>query len=985
MQSANRSVERRQMTVMFCDLVGSTELSTKLDPEDFQDVIRCFMRYCSHRIEQETGYIARYAGDSVLAYFGYPLVREDDAERAVKAALAIRDDRFELLTPSGVPLATRTGIATGLVVVGEIIGSGTSEERMAIGETANLAARLQTTAAPNAVIVSNATQKLASGVFRFRELGRPLLKGLTLTESVWEACSKNEIVDRFQGRRREFKIPHVGRESELTRILDLWQQSTQGGGRIVGISGEAGIGKSRLLHEVRERISGTEHFWLEGGCAAIYSNTPLHPISQMIRKQIGIEEASSSAFVVARLENFLHRFEVVSEDALPLVAEFVGIAMPDIQSPLTLSATDRRRRLIAIVTQLILNMATKLPTTVALEDLHWSDPSTQEFLGHLARKMDSASLFLATTSRDEASHSWRIGLHHERIVLNRLTSEHCGQIVGAIANGTLPNATIELGADRAGGVPLFAEELAWLFLQKTPRDAGSNIPETLSDLLMSKLDQLGTAKYFAQAAAVLGQEFQSGLFTNLVSLSEADARMAFSALIDAGILVSQDEETQTFAFRHSLIRDIAYSSLLKGQRRGLHVRSANVIIERFQEMARLQPEIVAQHWTAALEFEHAVQAWREAAYAAIRKNAYAEAQQAYEKAIDAIDQLIDSLEHDEQELEIWSAYADILKITNGYSAPATRKAISNAKWLAKRGGDLVKQCSHVAGAWMAASSAGNYLLAEKLVSQLIPLAHAEGAMEQLGVAYALQMTTQHRTGNFLGAEETYNLAHSYFVSPEFLQCPGAAGQTFGNGAMNAWFLGAEEEARKRIVYCVDASRKTGSAYELAFSLYMSAVQLILMNEDQHAKEKANQAMQISDENGFPQFSAISRVALGRAEAAIGNPVSGIAHIEDGFARMGTNGSKNGITMYLTWLAEAHALNGDTKGALSSLNNALEANPSERFYRPESLRLRSENLARSGDMEGARSDCLTAISLAKNMEAKIFHKRATTLLNSLGRN
>jgi tetratricopeptide (TPR) repeat protein len=591
--------------------------------------------------------------------------------------------------------------------------------------------------------------------------------------------------------------------------------------------------------------------------------------------------------------------------------------------------------------------------------------------------MRAAPLLLIVTMRNDVVANWHGDPHHECIRLDRLSGAQCSRIAHAVADERLSDTALQSVARRADGIPLFAEELGRLLAQRD--DVAAQVPETLSDLLMARLDALGPAKHFAQTASVLGTEFDPALFRAVAGLDEPDARSALCTLANADIVVLDgDHPTGCCTFRHAMIRDAAYGTLMKGRRRTLHRRAASVIGDHFPHLAAVQPEIPAHHWSEAEDFEHAVPAWREAARQASLKSAFAEAQQACERAIDAIDRLTETPEHEEQELEIRSIYADVLRITRGYAAPATKEAVADVKRLAERRGDLRKQCAHVAGAWMVASSGGNYPLAEKLVNQLMPLAHADGGIDELGVAYALQLTTQYRTGDLLGAEETFRIARPYFVSVEFHKRAGAAGQTYGNAALNAWLLDDQTEASSRISECLRISSGILSPYEEAFATYMAALLAVLRRSHSEARNFARQSLDLSDRNGFPQFAAISRIALGRAEAELGSPETALVLMHDGFTRMKANRSRNGLTMLLTWLAEVEAQSGNERKAIETLTEALETNPHERFFRPETLRVRAELYERCGHREKAQTDLAGAVALSKAMSARLSHARAAAI-------
>jgi class 3 adenylate cyclase/tetratricopeptide (TPR) repeat protein len=977
------AAQRRQLTVMFCDLAGSTELSAELDPEDMHEVIGAYHRVCTEAIERADGFVAKYLGDGVLAYFGYPQAHEDDAERAIHAALALEQAGSALGAPNGAPLAVRVGIATGLVVVGDLIGVGAAQERSVVGETPNLAARLQAMAPPGGVVVSNATRRLASGLFEFRDLGVPALKGLTLREPVWQVLGAKAAVDRFAARHERGPAPLVGRDAELQRVLEAWRQAAAGEGQVVGLVGEPGIGKSRLIYEVRREIRHEPHVRLEGGGAQLFRNTPFHAIAEMIRRRLAGHRALSPEGYRTALERSLSQAAVKAEHALPLIAELIGVPSPAEAAPLTLPADQRRSALLAALSEWLLNTAERWPTLMVVENLQWVDPSTLELLEQLIGRASGVRLLVLYSTRQATAAPWPLGPGHLRLELGRLDAESLERLMAFAGGEALPQDLVANVVARADGVPLFAEELARLLVDRPERAQAREVPGTLSDLLMARLDQLGSAKEVAQIAAVLGAEFQPRLLRLVSSWAEPPLAEALQTLIASDLLVARGSgDDQTYAFRHALIQDAAYEALLKSQRRALHRQAATVLAEDFPEITLAQPEILAQHWTRAGEPELAVSAWHEAGRHASGRWAYKEAEHAFTAALEVLASLPDSDQRDERELDLVSSLAQLLQFTLGYSAPGTIAATARARTLAEKGGDLEQRIMQMGGAWSAASSAGDYEAAGKLADQLLQLARLNGAPRAMGAACMFQMTSRYRTGDLIGAEAAFTTGRPYFASPEYRRLPGATPQTFGNAALLAWMMGEPEEGRRRIDRGLALSRESNNPFELAFAHHMAAQQAVLTANPHDAQAEGEESMRISEEHGFSQFAATSRVFLGRAAAELGRPDEGVALIQEGLQGIGGAPSRAGRTMYLTWLAEVQALAGRLDDALDTLEEALTANPRELFFRPESLRLRAACRLEKGDLEGAEADCRAAVSLSWTMGAKLFHERASAELVKL---
>lgn len=976
------AAQRRQLTVMFCDLVGSTELSSRLDLEDMHEVIRTYHSCCAREIASVGGLVAKYMGDGVLAYFGYPEANEDDAQRALHAALAVTEAVQTLPTPHGAPLAVRVGVATGVVLVGDLIGDGVAQERAVVGETPNLAARLQAVAAPNRVVVSSQTRALAHGTFEFRDLGPIRLKGVATDDSVWEVLGPAALSNRFQSRHGRMSAPLVGRERDLQHLLELWRRAKAGGGQVVGLTGEAGIGKSRLVQELRREVARGAHIWLEGGSAPIFRNTPFHPVVQMIRRRLLRQGPASPDEMLARLEAGL-AWAKLSDEALPLIAELIGAPTPAGPQPVALGATDRRAALLGAVADWILHSAGRWPTVLVVEDLHWADPSTLELLERLVARMEASPLLLVYTARPGFHPPWDASANGVVLNLQRLAPESARRLASAATGRAVDDALIDTLVTRADGVPLFVEELARLVSDGGQVGAERQIPTTLSDLLTARLDRVGSAKVMAQVASVLGSEFHLELLqavsgADRSTLLQAVARLEAEEILDP----RPSSEGPVYGFKHVLIRDAAYDALLRSQRRELHRRAASMISERFLDLAEAQPEVVAQHWTAAAEPERAAAAWQDAGRAASKRRAYQEAQRSYEQALALLVTLPETPERGQRELEVLSSLSGVLQITKGYSAPSTMATAERARALAEAGGHLRKQVAHMVSTWGAASSAGEYARAGSIADQLVDLAHTEGGAESLALAHMIQLTSRFRGGDLLGAEEAFAGGRSYFRGPVFVGLTGAPAQVFGNMAFNAWILDRTAEARRRMARGLTLSRRSANPYNLAFAEYMAAMVALVTGDETAAAERAACALLLSEEHRYPQFIATSRIVLGRARAALGEPAEGAALIVRGLEDMQATRSKAAATMYLTWLAEAHALAGAPDAALAAAEDALQRNPQEKFYRPESFRVRAQLHAAQGDVRQARRDLAEALSLAGGLGARLFHRRATADLANL---
>ncbi|HEY2050319.1 MAG TPA: adenylate/guanylate cyclase domain-containing protein [Caulobacteraceae bacterium] len=975
------AAQRRQISVLFCDLVGSTELSARLDPEEMRDLIADFHRACATQVEATGGFLAKYLGDGVLAYFGYPTAHEDDAERAIRAGRAAVEAVSRLQTPTGEALAARVGIATGVVVVGDLIGHGWSQERSVVGETPNLAARLQGLAPPGGVVAADVTRRLAAGGFEFRDLGPVQLKGLTLRDPVWEVVGEKRLADRFLARRLSPPAELVGREAELDLVLDLWRGRANGDPQVVGFVGEPGIGKSRLLYEVRRRIAREPHVWIEGGGAPLFANTPFHAIGQMVLRLLARRGHRRPAELVHALERSLRAADMDVAASLPVIGSLIDAPVAD-ASFQALDPEHRRAALISALTEWLLRTARHWPTVVAVEDLHWVDPSSLELLTRLIEGGAGTGLLLLYTSRTASAAPWPLNVGHRQLALDRLEPRALRRLIEG-AHPDLAPLLAEAAIARSGGVPLFAEELARLFAERDAGAADRAIPAQLSDLLMERLDRLGDAKPVAQIAAVLGPRISPPLIAAVSGMGVSEVERALEQLAIGDILIPVAETAEpAYAFRHALVQDAAYEALLKSQRRDIHHRAAVALAERFPEVALAHPEVMAQHWSAAGEHDRALAAWRAAGHSAQARRAFKEAEAAYVRALEILKSRPASTERDGRELALQSSLAGVLQITRGYSAVETIYAAGRARELAEAGGDLRRQVQLASAQWGALSTAGRHHSATRKADQVMELARMDGAPEALGHAHMVQLTSRYRIGDLVGAEDFFHQGEAYFRLPRLVSRAGFSAQAFGNAAQVAWLLGRPNDALIRMKAALELSRSVSNPFDEAFAQFMDSMLAVIMGRHADAAAAARASLELSETHGFSQFAHVARVTLGRGLAGSGLPLEGLGWIEEGLRLRAEAEERSGEPLFRCWLAEIRRVLNDEDGAVATIEEALGANPQELAFRPTILQLRGDLRLARGDAEGAESDYLEAMALARTMRAKVFYDAAVERLESL---
>ena len=625
--AATGEAERRQLTVMFCDLAGSTELSQRLDPEDLREVNRAYQDACKAAIERYEGYVARYMGDGVLAYFGYPQAHEDDAERAIHAGLGVVDSVTDLTVPDGSgqeeKLSVRVGIATGQVVVGDLIGEGASQESAVVGETPNLAARLQGIATGNAVVISSGTHGLVGERFKYDDLDEHLLKGIAEPVHAWRVIAAVTLESRFDFRHRAELTPLVGREQEIGLLLDRWSQAKDGDGQVVLLSGEAGIGKSRVTETLRERIAVDAPALLRYQCSPFHTNTALHPVIEQLQRAAGIDADDPNEVKLDKFESVLSQNPVDSRVAVPLLAALLSIPIEDRYEPLDLSPERQKEQTLETLLTQMERLSQRQPVLFIFEDAHWADPTSLELLELTIGRAQSVPVLIVLTHRPEFSPSWGNYTHVTSLTLNRFTRGLASTMVENVTGGkSLPDEVLERVIERTDGVPLFVEEFTATILEsgflteEADRYVANGpireiaIPTTLHDSLMARLDRLGAVKEVAQTASAIGREFDHNLLGAVSSLSLGKLRDALNQLIDAGIIFRRGRPGGSgYIFKHALVQDAAYESLLRKHRQTLHERIANKLVESFDETIETQPELVAHHYTEANLVEPAVRYW----------------------------------------------------------------------------------------------------------------------------------------------------------------------------------------------------------------------------------------------------------------------------------------------------------------------------------------------------------------------------------------
>jgi class 3 adenylate cyclase len=748
--------ERRHLTVMFCDLVGSTELAEQLDPEEFREVVGAYQVLCAREVGRYDGTIGQYHGDGVLVYFGYPQAHDDDPIRAVHAALSILSELPAVNATVGERLGAmldrtvevRIGVHTGLAVVGEM-GEGPERELQALGDTLNQAARLQRIAEPGTVVISEATRQLSSGVFVLEDLGPTSLKGVAEPVGVYRAVRATGVRSRLDLAGERGLTPLIGREQEVELLLDRWEQVIEGHGQVVLVNGDAGIGKSRLMMMLHERLAEGPYSWLEARGSAYHQNSALYPVIELLRQELLLGQEDSAEEKVAKLGAALEPAGLSVPEVLPLFATLLSVPLPERYPPLLLSPQAQRQRTLESLVQWLISLTRAQPMAFVVEDLHWIDPSTLELLGMLLEQLPTVPALLVLTFRPSFEPPWASRSNLVHLTLDPLTRKQVEAMVEWIAGGkVLPAKVLDHVVIRTDGVPLFVEELTKTVLESDllrESDRGYErtdplpelaIPSTLQDSLMARLDRLGPAKEVAQLGAVLGREFPYELLAAVSPLSAESLRGALRGLGNAELLYPRGVPPRAiYTFKHALIQETAYQSLLKSTRQAWHARIAQVLEERFPERVAPEPEGIARHCEQGALLEKAISYYQRAGEQATERSANAEAVGHLTRGIELLRTLPEGPERNERELTLQVALGAPLVASKGWGSREAEQAYERARELCEQIGETPQLFHVIRGLITFYTARAELKTAYDLCGRLLRLAEREEEASPLLVAH----------------------------------------------------------------------------------------------------------------------------------------------------------------------------------------------------------------------------------------------------------
>ena len=887
--------ERRQLTVMFCDLADSTTLAAQLDPEDLRAVLRVYQQTSAEVIQRYEGHIAQYLGDGLLVYFGWPQAHEDDAQRAVHAGLgilaAIQGLNTRLQQENGIRVAVRIGLHTGPVVVGEM-GGGGRHEHLALGDTPNIAARLQGVAVPDTVAVSAATFRLIQGYFVCDELGPYTLKGVPLPMPVYRVQHASGVQSRLEVAATRGLTPLIGREQEVALLQERWRQVQDGFGQVILLSGEAGIGKSRLVHMLKEHVAPIPHTRLECRTSPYYRNTALYPLTDLLHRAFPFTRDDTAAQRLAKLEQTLGQYRLPLTETVPLFAPLLSLPVPEERyAPLRLSPQRQRQKLLEALLAIFFELAAQQPVVFIVEDLHWADPSTLDFLSLLVDQGPTRRLYSLWTFRPEFMLPWTGRAHLTPLTLTRLAPQQVERLITTVAGGKpLPAAVVQQIMARTDGVPLFVEELTKTVLESgLLREEETHytlmgpltsvgIPATLQDALMARLDRLGTAKGVAQLGATIGRTFAYDLLQAVAAQDEAMLLQSLRQLVEAELVYQRGLPPQaTYTFKHALIQDAAYQSLLKSIRQQYHQQIAQVIEARFPALVEMQPELVAQHYTAAGCAEQAVVYWQRAGQQASERSANVEAISHCTTGIELLKTLPETPEHTQQALALYIALGAALQIAKGHAAPEVEQAYTQARALCQQVGETLELVPVLLGLWRYYNTRSQLHTARELGDTLLRLAqHAHDPALAVVAHYALG-STWFWLGALPAARQHLEAGIAHYTpdqrrAPVFRmgQDPGVACR--GHAALTLWVLGYPAQALARLHEALALAHALSHPYSLAWARCWAAFVFQFRRDVPAVHEQAEAAVALSTVQDFPLWTASGTSLRGWALAMQGQRI-----------------------------------------------------------------------------------------------------------------
>jgi class 3 adenylate cyclase/predicted ATPase len=1001
-RSDTDTAERRQVTVMFSDLVGSTALSARMDPEDLREVISAYQKCVAETVQRFGGFVAKFMGDGVLIYFGYPQAHEDDAERAIRAGLELVAAVSNLNTNA--ELQTRVGIATGLVVVGDLIGSGAAQEQAIVGETPNLAARLQGMAEPNTVVIAESTRKLLGNLFELEDLGAQDLKGITGPVRAWATLRPASVEGRFEAFHASGLAALVGREEELELLLRRWSKAKAGEGQVVLLSGEAGIGKSRLTAALLERLVGEPHTRLRNFCSPQHTDSALYPIIGQMERAAGLAHDDTPHARLDKFDALLAQTSTSTENAA-LFAELLSLPNDGRYPTLELTPQQRRQRILEALILQVTTLSRQNPVLMILEDAHWADPTSLELFGRIVDRIPTLRVLLIVTFRPEFQTPWIGRPHVMALTLNRLAQRDIDALIDRVVGNKLllPSVRQDI-IERTDGIPLFVEEMTKAVLEAGSEAAAEPtasaapslrlaVPASLHASLMARLDRLGPAKEEAQIAAAIGREFTHALMAAVARKPEAELGSALGRLVAAGLLFRQGVPPHaTYLFKHALVQDAAYGTLLREPRRALHARIAEAIESQFDEIAENQPELLAHHFEEAGLAGPACDYRMRAGDRAVSRSAYKETIAHFSVGLKLAESLPQSADRMRRQLDFLVKLVPALMVARGLGSAEAEDACRRAAEIGETLDDRAAVYKAKWGLWLNANVRRKTTLARDRANELVTLAQRSGDGDQLLEAYHCRWSTALFRGDVAATldnsrigVETYDMARHRHLGPAFGgHDPGVCAHVCHAIALQE--SGDREQAQGSGAAATALAEALDHPNSLGHAFHNLGICLQLVGDRDATLAAADRAVELAQKFGLMPWRAGSLLLTAWA-TAVGSSIADAARLVD--AEIDNATATGPLPQYFLGLAgEVLLIAGRPADGLAHLDRAIAAvdEPGIGFYLPEIHRMRGEcllSLNRRNKAE-ARQAFTTARDDARQQGAKLFEHRATARLGEMGK-
>jgi len=985
--------ERRQLTVLFVDLVGSTALSRALDPEDLREVMRGYQDGVSAAIREAGGFVAKYLGDGVLAYFGYPQAREDAAEQAVRAGLGAIAASQRIEPAGGRRLNVRVGIATGPVVVGDIVGEGIAREVNVTGETPNLAARLLGIAEPGQVVIADATRRLVGDLFGVQVLGPQVLKGLAEPVAAYAVVDVRPVVSRFEAVRASRRGRFVGRGQDVGLLQDRWEHAKAGEGQVVLLAGEAGIGKSRICDAFYERVAGERHYRIRFQCSPQHTHSPLHPVIVQLTDAAGIQLLDDPDTKAAKLAGLLGQS---TSAARALILGLLGGPQPTDSQLASLDAGRRRQLTLEALADQLAVLTTARPVLLLLEDAHWIDPSTQDLMTLMVARAAAMALLVVVTHRPEYHPPWSVSPIATQLALNRLPRAQVVGLLASLAGKPLPEAAVDHVVARTDGIPLYVEEMFGAlresgilaeedhgYVVARPLD-GAAVPVTLQDSLMARLDRPGPAKEVAQIGAVIGREFGHTLLVAAAEMDKVALAEGLADLVAAGLVFARGAGTEaTYTFKHALVQDAAYGSLLRRRKQRVHLRIAEWLGAQMPVLAEQQPELVAHHYTEAESIAPAVGFWIKAAEISLARSANAEAVHQVRKGLGLIPRLPDAPPRWRMELALQSSLSAALSQLHGSSDPGLLPVFVRARSLSEQLDDLPSLIRTLRRQGSFHGWRSEYPAAQRIGEDLTRIDDSNGRM----LGHTLIGWCFHWLGKYVPGVEHFERAHELY-RPDERDVDVSLSQVMSWSflAKGRLILGYPDRALAVSEAIVGEARGWKGQFSLCQALFLAALFDLYRRSDADATAKLEEMIPLATSLGFRSWSAQGRVAYGVLRARSGDTRGGLAVAREAHAEIRAMGQTCWQTGILLLLAECCERAGDVGEAFGHLDEAIAAagHTDERWNLAELYRVQGEwSIAHH---RGAEAEALfrRAIEVAHEQDARLWELRAACSLGRLMR-